>query len=91
MAKYYYQRTHKVVDIPDDLTDEYDGRRWYQRLDAPKHQPPGQDWEPAEVPDGTVAEVLEWVGDDDLRRQSALTVERAGKQRTTLLAALAES
>lgn len=86
--KYYYSRTKRIVDIPDDRTEEYDRRRWYQRLPEGQHQPPGQPWEPAEVPDGTVAEVLAWVGDDDLKRQSALTVEREGKQRATLLRAL---
>jgi hypothetical protein len=88
MVKYFYSRTKKIVDIPDHLAEEYDRRRWYQRLPDGQHQPPGQDWEPSEVPNGTVAEVLAWVGDDDLRRQSALTVERDGKRRATLLKAL---
>lgn len=86
MAKFYYSRTKKVVDIPDDRAEEYEQRRWYTRLH--EHQPAGQDWEPSQVPTGTIAEVLAWVGDDDLRRQSALTVERAGKNRKGIIEAL---
>lgn len=42
----------------------------------------------SEVPDGTVAEVLDWAGDDPDRRQAALEVERAGKNRKTVIEAL---
>ena len=41
-----------------------------------------------EVPDGTVAEVLDWAGDDPHRRQAALEAERAGKNRKTVIEAL---
>jgi hypothetical protein len=62
----------------DDLA-RYDNARWKQVSgETSEHQPAGQDWEPSQVPTGTVTDVLEWVGDDDLRRQSALTVERYG-------------
>lgn len=37
------------------------------------------------VPVGSVAEVLEWVGEDQERAQLALDVETAGHQRKTLL------
>lgn len=40
---------------------------------------------PEEVPQGTIAEVLAWVGDDPARAQAALDAENAGAGRTTLL------
>lgn len=40
------------------------------------------------VPDGTVQEVVDWVGDDPARAQQALDAERAGQNRTTLIAQL---
>lgn len=41
-----------------------------------------------EVPDGTVADVLEWAGDDADRRNAALEAEEAGKRRKGILDAL---
>lgn len=38
-----------------------------------------------EVPVGSVAEVLEWVGDDKERAQRALETEEAGHKRKTLV------
>lgn len=43
------------------------------------------DDEPEPVPDGTVSEVLNWVGEDIDRAKRALEVEKAGRQRTSLL------
>lgn len=85
--KYRHKRTGKVVEVPDAEAFRYRNRRWelVTEPSAFRHQPAGQDWEPTEVPQGTIAEVLAWVGDNDLRRQSALTVERAGKNRKTLI------
>lgn len=80
MVRFWYSRTKKLVDIPDHLADRYESRRWYRRLDSPT----------VSVPDGSVAEVIAWVGDDDRRRQAALNAERAGKNRTTLLRALSD-
>lgn len=47
---------------------------------------------PAElhVPDGTISEVLEWVGDDQERANTALEHETAHHARKTLLEALEE-
>jgi hypothetical protein len=39
-------------------------------------------------PNGTVQEVLDWVGDDPARAQEALDAERAGQNRSTLIAEL---
>lgn len=52
---------------------------------APSDAPPAGD----EVPDGTVDEVLAWVGDDKAKAQQALDAEEdADKPRTTLVEAL---
>jgi hypothetical protein len=79
VTKFYYERTHKVVDIPDELADEYEGRRWYRRIERK-----------VEVPDGSVSVILEWAGDDPTRRQAAIEAEQAGKNRATLLRALTD-
>jgi hypothetical protein len=39
-----------------------------------------------EVPQGTIADVQDWVGDDPDRAQQALDAERAGQNRATLVA-----
>lgn len=45
--------------------------------------------EPLTVPDGSVADILEWVGDDEDRRRAALAAELdATTPRKTLIAAL---
>lgn len=85
MAKFRHVRTGKVIDVPDEDAHWYRNDRY---IFLHQLQPAGQDWEPAQVPKGTVAEVLAWVGDDNLRRQSALTVERAGKNRKGIIEAL---
>lgn len=41
-----------------------------------------------QVPEGSVAQVLEWVGEDLLRARVALAQERKGARRKTLVAAL---
>lgn len=43
-----------------------------------------------EVPDGTIKEVLDWVGEDADRAVEALTAEEAGERRKTLIKALEE-
>jgi hypothetical protein len=74
VAKFYYGRTKRVVEIPDDQAHIYENRRHYQRLD-----------DPITVPEGSVAAVLNWVGDDPARRRAALEAERRGKARVTLI------
>jgi hypothetical protein len=41
-----------------------------------------------DVPDGTISEVLDWVGDDSERAQRALDVERTGQNRSSLVSQL---
>lgn len=43
-----------------------------------------------EVPDGTIKEVLDWVGEDVDRAVEALTAEEAGERRKTLIKSLEE-
>lgn len=40
------------------------------------------------VPDGTIDEVMDWVGEDPSRASRALSAEKAGQNRQTLLAKL---
>ena len=77
MARFWYSRTHREVEIPDDIAHEYEGRKRYTRLDIPD-----------DVPDGTISEVLAWVGDDIVRAEAALQVELEGRRRKTLVDAL---
>lgn len=78
MARFYYARTHREVEIPDDRAHEYDGRKHYTRLPDPN----------LIVPEGTIGDILAWVGDDEARAEAALTAELAGKRRKTLVDAL---
>lgn len=41
--------------------------------------------EAEEVPEGTIDEVLDWVGDDEAKAKIALDAETAGKNRTSLV------
>lgn len=50
---------------------------------APEASPKASD-----VPEGTIADVLNWVGDDPARASQALEAEEAGQNRSTLIAEL---
>lgn len=57
---------------------------------------PGGDVDPdeepiGEVPEGTIEEILTWVDNDVERARAAFVAEQNGKQRATLIAALAET
>jgi len=43
-----------------------------------------------EVPEGSVASILKWVGDDKEKAEAALEAEKAGKDRVTLIEQLEE-
>jgi hypothetical protein len=77
----------------DDLA-RYDNARWKQVSDGSpvtsmeftdEIESDGRAWD---VPDGTVADVLEWVGDDPDRANAALEAEESGKRRKGVLDAL---
>lgn len=53
--------------------------------DITEHEP---DEDATNVPDGRVGEVLAWTGDDKARLTEALDIERAGRQRVSLVAEL---
>lgn len=59
-----------------------------------RSQDEGDSWPSAsdliEVPNLSVAKLLEWVGDDPDRRAAALEAERSGQQRKTAISALSE-
>jgi hypothetical protein len=42
----------------------------------------------SDVPDGTIGEVLDWVGDDPDKADRALQVERTGQNRSSLISEL---
>lgn len=44
--------------------------------------------EEATVPEGSIKEVLAWVGDDATKAQAALDAEKTGEKRTTLISKL---
>jgi len=81
MATFRHKRTGKVVEVPDDEARRYRNSRWIPISTEPQAVQ-------IQVPEGTVAEVLAWVGDDLDRRRAALEAEREGKRRKTLLMAL---
>ena len=78
VARFYYARTHREVEIPDERAHEYEGRRHYTRIEEA----------PLEVPEGTIGDILAWVGDDPARAEAALDAELAGKRRKTLVESL---
>lgn len=43
-----------------------------------------------EVPEGSVASILKWVGDDKEKAKAALEAEKTGKERVTLIEQLEE-
>jgi hypothetical protein len=82
VATFKHRRTGRIVSVPDDQAHRYsDERRWTPVSAEPQAVQ-------FQVPDGSVAEVLEWVGDDPDRRAAALAAEKAGKGRKTLIKAL---
>lgn len=65
--------------------------RWRIGLQNPPWVPidqPAPKVDSLEVPSGTVAEILQWAGDDPARRRAAKIAEQAGKNRKSLLDAL---
>lgn len=55
---------------------------------APEKPVDAPQTEEATVPEGSIKEVLGWVGDDATKAQQALKAEKAGEKRTTLVSKL---
>lgn len=60
-------------------------RRRTRRLVSRRMDAVGEAIPSETAPEGTVSEVLAWVGDDQQRARQALEAEREGRQRETLL------
>jgi hypothetical protein len=63
------------VSIAEDSKPKKDKEPEPQAQEQEQEQPPAE--EQSEVPDGTTAEILQWVGDDKERAQQALDKENA--------------
>lgn len=71
MAEFTHVRTGRIIEVGEGLAARYRGNnRWQETL---------------AVPEGSVAEVLEWAGTDPGRRAAALAAERAGKKRKGII------
>jgi hypothetical protein len=82
MPTFNHKRTGRTITVPPDQAHQYsDERRWTPVSNEPQSVQ-------LRVPDGSVAEVLDWAGDDPDRRAAALAAEKAGKGRVTLIRAL---
>lgn len=75
MPKFRHRVTDRVIDVDDSDAHRYQTSSWVSL-----------DEETIEVPDGTVAEILAWVGDDVDRRNAAVEAEEKGKRRKGILA-----
>lgn len=77
MAKFTHNRTGRQIEVGEGLAARYRGSdRWTEQGAT------------EEVPQGTVQEIIEWVGNNEARRLAALEAEKAGKQRKGVLDAL---
>jgi hypothetical protein len=87
MPTFRHLRTGRLVESTD--VARYDNARWRQVSgETPQAAPAAAKDAEIEVPDGTVADLLEWVGDDPDRANAALEAEEAGKRRKGVLDAL---
>lgn len=99
--RFRHKRTGRIIDVPDSEAFRFQNSRFETLLDDEIRfvNPPtpglAEEWGRAartilrtQVPDGTVAEVLTWAGDDPERRAAALEVEKAGKKRKGVIEGL---
>lgn len=49
---------------------------------------PADDEKSLEVPEGSISDIVDWVGDDKERAKLALEAEKAGKKRQSLMKTL---
>jgi hypothetical protein len=78
----YYPPAEVTVEEPVETAD--DSEKAVEELTAIETAPPVSDTED-EVPTGTIAEILAWVGTDRDRAARALAAEQAGQNRKSLL------
>lgn len=69
------------VLTPAPVVDSFDQTVAEKPVEAPQT-------EEAAVPEGSIKEVLAWVGEDATKAQAALDAEKAGEKRTTLISKL---
>lgn len=70
-----------VVEVAAPVVDSFDQPVAEKPIEAPVTEEQG-------VPEGSIKEVLAWVGDDATKAQAALDAENAGDTRTTLVSKL---
>jgi hypothetical protein len=78
----YYPPVEVTVEEPVETADE--SAEAVEELTAIETAPPVSD-AAAEVPTGTIAEILAWVGTDRDRAARALAAEQSGQNRKSLL------
>lgn len=69
------------VLTPAPVVDSFDQTVAEKPVEAPQT-------EVATVPEGSIKEVLAWVGEDATKAQAALDAEKSGDKRTTLISKL---
>lgn len=69
------------VLTPAPVVDSFDQTVAEKPAEAPQT-------EEATVPEGSIKEVLAWVGEDATKAQAALDAEKTGEKRTTLVSKL---
>jgi hypothetical protein len=70
---------YRYVETP--VADSFDQKVDEKPVEAPVV-------EEQAVPEGSIKEVLAWVGDDTTKAQTALKAEKSGEKRTTLISKL---
>jgi len=87
MPSFRHKRTGRIVEVPESDAFRFNNYR-YEVIDDQSQNVLAGVAPVGDVPDGTVAEVLAWAGDDELRRFAALVAEKAGKKRKGIIDAL---
>lgn len=88
MPRYRHLRTTREVDAVGSTAGRLARSGQWELIDG--STPDEDEGDPVgEVPDGTIAEILAWAGNDEARKEAALYAERQGKGRKTLMDKLA--
>lgn len=88
-SAYYYQGAVLPDGLDKDRVADVVGLGLVEQAEVVDHPAPessaGEPSEPGAVPDGTIDEVLAWVGDNPERARRALEAEQAAGKRKTLV------